>query len=601
VLMSAVPVLVRRHYFFRGVQHAVRDSARQRELMRDGGGVEYRALGCIVRVILAYFVIAQVAVAVGWGLYLSASRVDASQLHATPWWWAFFHAVASFNNAGFSTMPDNMVPFATDAAILLPSAALILLGSVAYPVAVRILVAALARLPWVDQAAYQYLLAHPRKCFTHLFSARHSLILAGTVVAILVVEVAVFVGLDVRLPNFQQFSTSDMVLMGFYQGVSSRHAGFSVVDLSLVAPGVTLAYLIFMYLTAYPFLFLERRSGQSARASATEEQVPPSPVHDIEARLPLGGASLAAMARRRRGRAHSDAAAVPTVPARTRLVRFEMGSYEDHALATPLAAPAVADSSAAAFARNVLAADVFWLGLAWFAIAVAESYQLVVDPHRDRLSLYAVLFELVSAYGNVGLTLGYPGVSYSLSGRFSPCSKCVVIAVMLAGRHRGLPRSIDAAVYLPSLFNTAPPAAPADPAELDAVQLSYRVLGLALHSGRRAARDAFAKSPSRYSPPARTELHSAVAVRISVDAFEGNKDTASAPGSVESTRDSVDDGLHGQTARCVGEEKHVQGGADCDASVVDTAEPTVDTGYQVPAEAICCSTPVEADAVDTPP
>lgn len=78
------------------------------------------------------------------------------------------------------------------------------------------------------------------------------------------------------------------------------------------------------------------------------------------------------------------------------------------------------------------------------------------------------VFEVVSAYGTVGLSLGIPTVgssiygfglfpirhfqqNYSLSGAFHPLSKLIICAVMLRGRHRGLPVAIDRAVMLPEL------------------------------------------------------------------------------------------------------------------------------------------------------
>jgi hypothetical protein len=83
------------------------------------------------------------------------------------------------------------------------------------------------------------------------------------------------------------------------------------------------------------------------------------------------------------------------------------------------------------------------------------------------------MFELISGYGTVGLSLGVANVrcrhsqlsalptrcpsdthpslqdNYSLSGGFKTLSKLVVIAVMIRGRHRGLPVAIDRAVMLP--------------------------------------------------------------------------------------------------------------------------------------------------------
>jgi hypothetical protein len=56
----------------------------------------------------------------------------------------------------------------------------------------------------------------------------------------------------------------------------------------------------------------------------------------------------------------------------------------------------------------------------------------------------------VSAYGNVGLSLGHLTNSTSLSGHFSVFSKIVVCAMMIRGRHRGLPYALDRAITLPS-------------------------------------------------------------------------------------------------------------------------------------------------------
>ncbi|KAF8996294.1 cation transporter, partial [Hymenopellis radicata] len=63
-----------------------------------------------------------------------------------------------------------------------------------------------------------------------------------------------------------------------------------------------------------------------------------------------------------------------------------------------------------------------------------------------------LVFELVSAYGTVGLSLGLPYASYSFSGDFRTLSKLIVVLVMLRGRHRGLPVAIDRAVMFPMEF-----------------------------------------------------------------------------------------------------------------------------------------------------
>jgi hypothetical protein len=65
-------------------------------------------------------------------------------------------------------------------------------------------------------------------------------------------------------------------------------------------------------------------------------------------------------------------------------------------------------------------------------------------------SLQACLFEIVSAYGTVGLSLGYPTINASFSTEFGVVSKLVIIAMQIRGRHRGLPYELDRAILLPS-------------------------------------------------------------------------------------------------------------------------------------------------------
>ena len=60
--------------------------------------------------------------------------------------------------------------------------------------------------------------------------------------------------------------------------------------------------------------------------------------------------------------------------------------------------------------------------------------------------MFSILFEIVSAYGNVGMSLGYPNVNASFSSQFNTVSKLVVIAMQIRGRHRGLPYELDRAV-----------------------------------------------------------------------------------------------------------------------------------------------------------
>lgn len=97
--------------------------------------------------------------------------------------------------------------------------------------------------------------------------------------------------------------------------------------------------------------------------------------------------------------------------------------------------------------QTIVLRDIFWVIIMILLICIAENDYLRNDP---KLSIFAIIFEIVSAYGPVGLSLGYPGTAICLCGVFTTFSKCCIIFLMLIGRHRGLPETVDRAVRLPS-------------------------------------------------------------------------------------------------------------------------------------------------------
>ena len=97
--------------------------------------------------------------------------------------------------------------------------------------------------------------------------------------------------------------------------------------------------------------------------------------------------------------------------------------------------------------RNQLAYDLWWIALAWILICVVEEPQLNTDAQG--FGIFPILFEVVSAYGNCGLSLGVPYAYYSLCGQFHTLSKLILIPVMLRGRHRILPLAIDRSIMIP--------------------------------------------------------------------------------------------------------------------------------------------------------
>ena len=97
--------------------------------------------------------------------------------------------------------------------------------------------------------------------------------------------------------------------------------------------------------------------------------------------------------------------------------------------------------------RGQLAHDLWWIVLAVLLIMITETGHFERDPVN--YSVFNVIFEVISAYGCVGISVGLPDVAYSFCGGWHVLSKLILCAVMIRGRHRGLPVAIDRAVLLP--------------------------------------------------------------------------------------------------------------------------------------------------------
>ena len=91
--------------------------------------------------------------------------------------------------------------------------------------------------------------------------------------------------------------------------------------------------------------------------------------------------------------------------------------------------------------RRLLMQDLLWIMVPWYFICAIEGYTSFSDG-------FTCLFEVVSAYGTIGLSLGLSYAPYSFSGSFSIPSKLAIILLMTIGRHRGMPDNIDAAIPL---------------------------------------------------------------------------------------------------------------------------------------------------------
>lgn len=84
--------------------------------------------------------------------------------------------------------------------------------------------------------------------------------------------------------------------------------------------------------------------------------------------------------------------------------------------------------------QRQLTSDICWVITGIFLICVIEA-QSIMSP--SPVTTATVIYECVSAFGNVGASTGYPNTATSQAGQYRTLSKLVLIALMYRGRHRG--------------------------------------------------------------------------------------------------------------------------------------------------------------------
>ena len=368
-------------------------TAEQREEL---GGIEYRALKTLAKVLLWYFVGFHLFGMIGltpWLIYNQPWKRIVVKDGVDPAWWGIFTAASLFNDLGLTLTPDSMSSFQEATWVLIVGSFLIVIGNTGFPIMLRFVIWMTMKFTPHNTDLWEelrFLLDHPRRCFTLLFPSRATWWLFWVLVLLNGIDLIFFVVLDLHDKAVTSINPSGFrVLDGLFQATSTRTAGFACVDLYNLHPGIQVSYLIMMYISVFPIAISVRRTN----------------VYEEKSLGIFGG---------------------------------EEAPGEDGEV-----------SYVGQHLRRQLSFDLWFIFLGFFIIAIVEGGRLQ-NTNDYAFTMFSVLFEIVSAYGTVGLSLGYPHKDESFSVEFKPLSKLVIIAMMIRGRHRGLPYALDRAILLPS-------------------------------------------------------------------------------------------------------------------------------------------------------
>jgi Trk-type K+ transport system membrane component len=244
-----------------------------------------------------------------------------------------------------------------------------------------------------------FILKYPRRVYTNLFPAAQTWWLFFILIMFNAID---WTGFEVLNRHNQIITTIPLgyrLLDGLFQSLSVRSSGFAVVPIGSMVVGVQALYIMMMYISAFPVVITMRNSN------VYEERSLGIYAQDLE-----------------EGQREIDFHD-PNAIRKTRMyfVRTQIQRQLGHDL---------------------------WFVIACMILVVwieTDSYEK--DPVN--YSIFNIIFEVVSAYGCVGLSIGLPKKDYSFCGEWHTSGKLILCALMLRGRHRGLPVAIDKAIQLP--------------------------------------------------------------------------------------------------------------------------------------------------------
>ncbi|EXJ91930.1 hypothetical protein A1O3_00480 [Capronia epimyces CBS 606.96] len=366
------------------------------EQREELGGIEYRALKTLALILVVYFVafhLLGIVCLVPWILHTERYGKVVTAAGQGRVWWGFFTSASAFNDLGFTLTSDSMMSFGTAIFPMLLMSFLIIIGNTGFPCMLRLIIWLISHFVPFGGPLWEelrFLLDHPRRCFTLLFPGSATWWLFAILVVLNGVDLIFFIILDLNDSVITQMSGGIKFVDGLFQAASTRTAGFSVVNLAELHPAIQVSYLIMMYISVFPIAISMRRTNVYEEKS---------------------------------------------------LGIYGKGADEEEDEREP--------SYVGAHLRRQLSFDLWYVFLGMFIIAVVEGGRLE-NTNQYAFTLFSVLFEIVSAYGTVGLSLGYPTINASFSAEFHTLSKLVIIAMQIRGRHRGLPYELDRAILLPS-------------------------------------------------------------------------------------------------------------------------------------------------------
>lgn len=153
-------------------------------------------------------------------------------------WFAIFHSISAWNNAGFGLLPDILVQYRGSIAINLAITGLIIFGGIGYQVIFEMFI-------WLRNK-----LQRSREKF--MFSLNFKVAVSTTIFLLVAGTIAFFLTESNDTVNFANLSLKEKILAAWFQSVTTRTAGFNTIDIGKMTTAGLFVTMALMFIGASP-------------------------------------------------------------------------------------------------------------------------------------------------------------------------------------------------------------------------------------------------------------------------------------------------------------------------------------------------------------
>ncbi|KAK2955664.1 K+ Transporter [Blattamonas nauphoetae] len=412
---------------------------------------EYQAMGKLIKAVI----------------FSSYLRNLLASSHTNPFFFALFSSVSLFNNAGLSIIPNGFKDVAAYPLITITIGLLITSGNTLFPLLFRLMMNFFKSRSKSKRPIYHFLMKKSRLCYTHMFESVETRLLTVFWALFFFLNFIFICALDwknlysaIPVESPMRGKWFSVICSAFASAVNVRSCGGSITPEDTFNNCTLWSMIISMFFGPFPFILALQRSRQEVD-------------HDEEKRRSDLTANI-----------QEQGDLVP-LPAYLLQGASDMTFSDDQTITSDFFSINASESQIMTFNRpqpqfrirkkrsnktkwmiavryflrffeaqqdNPQVRDVIMIFVCVMVVSMIENKRISTGEVR----MMSILFDLVSAYGNVGLSLGFASIG-SVNAQMKTLSQIVFGFVMFRGKHREIPSNLDNAIDFQHFMNVPVP------------------------------------------------------------------------------------------------------------------------------------------------